>query len=222
MGVPEEPEHPAVRCGSGQALEEAQRCDGSLDAVARRTAALGHPRRDYRKLRHKNISRESRHGPRTLPQAIPPERKRSRTYLEPDPETAVSHQDARTGQSCQPHRGPEELLALHERSLRQPEAQGSLRELRLREGTRSTGSRATMIAPLILVVILGLLEPGFTFLLRRFQRQVCLQPFLQPWLPLLVAVVATALVIAVNSLVQSICQGDRLSPNDKSQFRSDQ
>jgi hypothetical protein len=79
-----------------------------------------------------------------------------------------------------------------------------------------------MIAPLILVVLLGFFEPGFTFLLRRFQYHVCLQPFLLPWLPLLVAAVATALVIAANSLIQSICEEDRLSPNDKSQFRSEQ
>ena len=79
-----------------------------------------------------------------------------------------------------------------------------------------------MIALVILVVILGLFEPGFTFLLRRFQYQVCLRPFLLAWLPLLVAAVATALVIAVNSLIQSIYQEDRLSPNDKSRFRSEQ
>ena len=79
-----------------------------------------------------------------------------------------------------------------------------------------------MIALVILVVILGLFEPGFTFLLRRFQYHVYPEPFLLAWLPLLVAAVATALVIAVNSLVQSICQGDRLSPNDKSRFRSEQ
>jgi hypothetical protein len=79
-----------------------------------------------------------------------------------------------------------------------------------------------MIAPLILVVILGFFEPGFTYLLLRFQYQVCPRPFLLPWLPLLVAAVATALVIAVNSLIESICQEDRFSPNDKSQFRSEQ
>ena len=79
-----------------------------------------------------------------------------------------------------------------------------------------------MIALVILVVTLGVFEPGFTFLLRQFQYHVCLQPFLLPWLPMLVAAVTTALVIAANSLIQSICQEDRLSPNDKSQFRSDQ
>ncbi len=79
-----------------------------------------------------------------------------------------------------------------------------------------------MIAPVILVVILGFFEPGFTFLLRRFQHYVCLQPFLLAWLPLLLAAVATALVITVNSLIQSVCQEERLSPNNKSQFRSEQ
>jgi hypothetical protein len=79
-----------------------------------------------------------------------------------------------------------------------------------------------MIALVILVVILGLFEPGFTFLLRRFQCHVCPEPFLLAWLPLLVAAVATALVTAVNSLIESIYQEDRLSPNDKSRFRSEQ
>ena len=79
-----------------------------------------------------------------------------------------------------------------------------------------------MIAPLILAAVLCFLEPGFTFLLHRLQYQVCLEPLLLSWLPLLVAAVATALVIAVNSLIQSLCQEDRLSPSDKSQFRSEQ
>jgi hypothetical protein len=79
-----------------------------------------------------------------------------------------------------------------------------------------------MIAPLILAAVFCFLEPEFTFLLHRLQYQVCLEPLLLSWLPLLVAAVATALVIAVNSLIQSMCQEDRLSPNDKSQFRSEQ
>ena len=79
-----------------------------------------------------------------------------------------------------------------------------------------------MIAPLILVVILGFFEPGFTFLQHRLQYQVCLEPLLPSWLPLLVAVVATGLVIAVNPLIQSTHQENHLSPNDKSQFRSEQ
>jgi len=79
-----------------------------------------------------------------------------------------------------------------------------------------------MIAPLILLLILCLFEPGFTFLLCRFQNQACLEPFLLLWLPLLVAAVAAVLVIAVNSYIHSIWQEDRPSPNDKSQFRSEQ
>jgi len=79
-----------------------------------------------------------------------------------------------------------------------------------------------MIAPLILLAILCFLEAGFTFLLRRMQHQLCLEPFLPSWLPLLMAAVATALVVAVNSIIQAMCQEDRLSPNDKSQFRSEQ
>jgi hypothetical protein len=79
-----------------------------------------------------------------------------------------------------------------------------------------------MNAPLILALILCFLEPGFTFLLHRLQYQVCLEPLLVSWLPLLVAAVVTALVIAVNFLIQSMSQQDRLSSNDKSQFRSEQ
>ena len=79
-----------------------------------------------------------------------------------------------------------------------------------------------MIAPLILLAILCFLEAGFTFLLRRLQHQVCLEPFLLSWLPLLMAAVATALLVAVNSIIQAMCQEDRLSPNDKSKFRSQQ
>ena len=78
-----------------------------------------------------------------------------------------------------------------------------------------------MIAPLILAATLWLLEPGFTFLVRRLHCQVRVELLLLSWLPLLVAAVATALVIAVNSFIETTRQGDRLSPNDKSQFRSE-
>ncbi len=77
-----------------------------------------------------------------------------------------------------------------------------------------------MIAPIILAATLWLLEPGFTFLLRHLQDQVCVEHSLLSWLPLLLAAVATALVVAVNSLIETMRQEDRLSPNDKSQFRS--
>ena len=79
-----------------------------------------------------------------------------------------------------------------------------------------------MTAPLILAAIVCFLEPGVTFLLRRLQYQVSLEPFLLSWLPLLAAAVATALVVAVNSIIRALCQEDRLSPNDKSKFRSQQ
>ncbi len=125
----------------------------------------------------------------------------------PDPETAVPHQDARTGQSRQPHRGPQELLALHERSLRQPEAEGSLRELRLREGARSTRRRTTMICPPSAFAVVYLLEPGFTSSAALTDQIPSAPPFLA-WLPLFVAAVATLLVIAVNSLIQTVFPGD--------------
>ena len=79
-----------------------------------------------------------------------------------------------------------------------------------------------MIAPLILAAILCFLEPEFAFLLLRLQHQLCLEPFLLSWLPLLMAAVATALIVAVNSIIQAMCQETRLSPNDKSKFRSQQ
>jgi len=78
-----------------------------------------------------------------------------------------------------------------------------------------------MIAPIILAATLCLLEPGFTFLLRHLQDQVCVEPSLVSWLPLLLAAVATALVVAVNALIETMRQEDRLSPNHKSQFRSE-
>ncbi len=79
-----------------------------------------------------------------------------------------------------------------------------------------------MIAPLLLAAVLSFLEPGFTFLLHRLQYQVCLEPLLVSWLPLSAAALATALVIAGNSLIETMCQEDRLSANEKSKFRSEQ
>jgi hypothetical protein len=78
-----------------------------------------------------------------------------------------------------------------------------------------------MIALLLLATTLCLLEPGFTFLLHRLQCQVRVELLHLSWLPLLVAALATALVIAVNSFIETTRQEDRLSPNDKSQFRSE-
>ena len=78
-----------------------------------------------------------------------------------------------------------------------------------------------MIAVPILATTLWLLEPGFTFLLRRLHCQVRVELLLLSWLPLPVAALATALVIAVNSFIETTRQEDRLSPNDNSQFRSE-
>jgi hypothetical protein len=78
-----------------------------------------------------------------------------------------------------------------------------------------------MIALLILATTLWLLEPGFTYLLHRLHCQVRVELLLLSWLPLLLAALATALVIAVNSFIETTRQEDRLSPNDKSQFRSE-
>ena len=81
-----------------------------------------------------------------------------------------------------------------------------------------------MILPVIAVAffILCLFEPGFTFLLRRLRDQVPLEPLLFSWFPLLVAAIATALVIAVNSIMQAVCRKDSLSQNDKFPSRSEQ
>ena len=79
-----------------------------------------------------------------------------------------------------------------------------------------------MSVPFVLVALLCCLDPESTFLLRGLQYQVCLDPFLLSWLPLLAAAVATALVLAVNSILQVMCQEDRPSPNDRSQLRSEQ
>jgi hypothetical protein len=78
-----------------------------------------------------------------------------------------------------------------------------------------------MIALLILATTLWLLEPGFTFLLDRLHCHVRVELLLLSWLPLLVAALATALVIAVNSFIETTRPEDRLSPNDKSHFRSE-
>jgi hypothetical protein len=79
-----------------------------------------------------------------------------------------------------------------------------------------------MSAPFILVALLCFLEPESMILPRGLQHHLCLEPFLLSWLPLLVAAVATALVLAVNSIMQVMCQEDCVSPNDRSQFRSEQ
>lgn len=78
-----------------------------------------------------------------------------------------------------------------------------------------------MTAAFILAAALGFLEPGLAFSLRRLECQVPLEPLFFAWLPLSVAMVLTALLIAVNYVVQTICHEDRLPQNDKTQSRSE-
>jgi hypothetical protein len=81
-----------------------------------------------------------------------------------------------------------------------------------------------MILPVIAVTffILCLFEPGFTFLPLRLRDQVPLEPVLLSWFPLLSAAIATALVIAVNPIMQAVFRKDSRSPNDKFPSRSEQ
>jgi len=78
-----------------------------------------------------------------------------------------------------------------------------------------------MIPATVLSTALCFLAPERAFRAGELQCQVCIAPFLLSCLPLAVAAVATALVVAVNSIIQIVYQEDRPSPNDRSQFRSD-
>src|SRR5260370_32052383 len=126
-------------------MAKAQRRDGSLHAVARRTQALRDTRRNHRKLLHKDLPREPRYGPRSLPAPVSLERKRSGADRKPRPQATVPDQDAGTGEGRQPHRGRQKLLALHERSLRQQETERRIRNLRFRARPGSACWRAAVI-----------------------------------------------------------------------------
>jgi len=78
-----------------------------------------------------------------------------------------------------------------------------------------------MIAAIILGAALCFLEPGFRLFLRRLECPVPLEPPLFAWFPLSVAMVVTAVVIAVNCVIQTTCHEDRLSQDHKSQSRSE-
>ena len=65
------------------------------------------------------------------------------------------------------------------------------------------------------------LAPDCAFLAGDLHCQVCIAPFLLSCLPLAVAGVATALVVAVNSIIQVMCREDPPFPIDRSQIRSD-
>ena len=125
-----------------------------VHAIARRTQALRHPRRHHRKLRHQNLPRESRYGQGTVPSAVPPERKRSRAHFRPYPEAAILDQDAGAREGREPQRRSQELLAVHQRSLRQQETKRGVRHIRFREGSRNPRRRRAVI------LVFRLLELG--------------------------------------------------------------
>ena len=79
-----------------------------------------------------------------------------------------------------------------------------------------------MIGAPILSVALCFLAPECAFRAGDLQCQVCIAPFLLSCLPLAAAAVATALVVAVNSIIRVMCKEDRPFPSDRSQFRSEQ
>jgi hypothetical protein len=79
-----------------------------------------------------------------------------------------------------------------------------------------------MIGAIILGAALCFLAPEFALRLRDLQCHACVDHFPLSWLPLVLAVAATVLVVFVNSIIQNMRREDRLSPNDKSQFRSEQ
>src|SRR2546429_7723743 len=133
LGLPEESEHSEIRCGGAQDLAKSKRRHDSVHAVARRTAPFGRSRRNHRKLPDEALPGQPRHGPGSLRAPVSSERNRNR----PDPgarsQATISSQNARARQSRKSHRGQEELLALHKRSVRQPQAPGSLRHLWIRD-----------------------------------------------------------------------------------------
>ena len=78
-----------------------------------------------------------------------------------------------------------------------------------------------MIAATVVSAALCFLAPESGFPAGELQCQVSIAPFLLSCLPLAVAAVATALVVAVNSIIQVMCREDCPLPSDRSQIRSD-
>ena len=131
VGVLEEPQHPAVRRRSPQDLAETQRRHGALHPISRRTKRsdildviiescatkifLANPDMDrdlYRRQFHLNENEVE------LISALIPKQQ----FLIKTPELA---------KVANLTRGSQELLALHERSLRQQKTEGGFRDLRL-------------------------------------------------------------------------------------------
>src|SRR5690348_2774194 len=109
-------------------MAETERRHDSLDAIARRTAKIGNPRHHHRELPDENLPCEPGHGPGSVPPPVQSQRQRNRTYLDPPSQAAASNQNTGTREGCQSRSAREELLALHERSVRQPETPGSIRD----------------------------------------------------------------------------------------------
>ncbi len=75
-----------------------------------------------------------------------------------------------------------------------------------------------MILPPIALaaLVFCLLEPGFTLLLHHLKDGIPLGQPLVDYLPSLMAVVATAIILVMNWTVHTVCQKDSLSPKQKS------
>ena len=75
-----------------------------------------------------------------------------------------------------------------------------------------------MILPPIALaaLVFCLLELGFTLLLHHLEGRIPLGPLLLGYLPSIMAVVATAIILVMNWTVHTVCQKDSLSPKQKS------
>ena len=75
-----------------------------------------------------------------------------------------------------------------------------------------------MILPPIALaaLVFCLLELGFTLLLHHLEDLIPLGPLLLGYLPLFIAVVATAIILLVNWTVHTVSRKDSLSPKQKS------
>ena len=71
-----------------------------------------------------------------------------------------------------------------------------------------------MILPPIALaaLVFCLLELGFTLLLHHLEDWIPLGPLLLGYLPSIMAVVATAIILVMNWTVHTVCQKDSLSP----------
>ena len=75
-----------------------------------------------------------------------------------------------------------------------------------------------MILPPIALaaLVFCLLELGFTLLLHHLEDRIPLGPLLLDFLPSIMAVVATAIILVMNWTVHTVCQKVSFSPKQKS------